>query len=394
MSYKVSLPTFEGPFDLLVYLIENAKMSIYDIQISVITEQYMDYIEKMQAMDFAVAAEFMVLAATLIDIKSRMILPRYSEVGEDGELIEELDPRTELVSRILEYKKYKELAEILQEAASEAALIYDKPQEDISVYTDNPDEYLSMSLDKFVSAFQDFLQREKRLAEVRAHYQRVEREKATIESRIGFIRNKLRNIISQGLKKLSIRELIPNKKDKYDVIVTFVSILQMMKDRLLDAEQKRNYSDILVKPFRATPIADDPDDGLINAGEPNTSEPSRYHRITDETEARIKIVERTRKRKDADMTIVERAKKIDAASRDISAIVDAYEKERRAAEEPEEVKPEEAETSEEQRAAEELQEAKIEEVKTEETNIEEPTEETNTNEESIEENTDGGEQES
>ena len=78
MSYKVSLPTFEGPFDLLVYLIENAKMSIYDIQISVITEQYMDYIEKMQAMDFTVAAEFMVLAATLIDIKSRMILPRYS----------------------------------------------------------------------------------------------------------------------------------------------------------------------------------------------------------------------------------------------------------------------------------------------------------------------------
>ena len=371
MSYKVSLPTFEGPFDLLVYLIENAKMSIYDIQISVITEQYMDYIEKMQSMDFTVAAEFMVLAATLIDIKSRMILPRYSGEGEEDVLLED-DPRTELVSRILEYKKYKDLAEILQEAASEAALIYDKPQEDISIYTDNPDEYLSMSLDKFVTAFQDFLQREKRLAEVRAHYQRVEREKATIESRIGFIRNKLRNIISQGLKKLSIRELIPNKKDRYDVIVTFVSVLQMMKDRLLDAEQKKNYADILVKPFRATPIADDPDDGLTNAGEPNTSAPSKYKRISEETEARIKIVERTRKRKDADMTIVQRAKEIDAASRDITAIIDAYEKEKRDAEEVPAMEGAEAEAVTEESGAEAVPEQ---------------------NEENLEENTDGGKQE-
>ena len=377
MSYKVSLPTFEGPFDLLVYLIENAKMSIYDIQISVITEQYLDYIEKMQSMDFAVAAEFMVLAATLIDIKSRMILPRYQGEGEDGEITELIDPRTDLVAKILEYKKYKELAEILRESASEAALIYDKPQEDISAYTDNPDEYLSLSLDKFVEAFQDFLQREKRLADVRAHYQRVEREKATIESRIGFIRNKLRNIISQGLKKLSIRELIPNKKDKYDVIVTFVSVLQMMKDRLLDAEQKRNYADILVKPFRAAPIADDPDDGLINMGEPNTAEPSRYQRIKDETESRIKIVERTRKRKDADMTIVQRAKEIDAASKDITAIIDAYEKEKRDAAEAEAAAALAAEA---------------------EASAEEPAEEapapTETVEEKIEENTHGGQQES
>ncbi|MBO4236018.1 MAG: segregation/condensation protein A [Firmicutes bacterium] len=384
MSYKVSLPTFEGPFDLLVYLIENAKMSIYDIQISVITEQYMDYIEKMQAMDFTVAAEFMVLAATLIDIKSRMILPRYSEGGEEGEETELIDPRTDLVAKILEYKKYKDLAEILREAASEAALVYDKPQEDISQYTDNPDEYLSLSLDKFVTAFEEFLQREKRLADVRAHYQRVEREKATIESRIGFIRNKLRNIISQGLKKLSIRELIPNKKDKYDVIVTFVSVLQMMKDRLLDAEQKRNYADILVKPFRAAPIADDPDDGLINAGEPNDSAPSRYKRITDETEARIKIVERTRKRKDADMTIVQQAKEIDKAAASVTAIIDAYEKEKREAEEAAKA------AAEEEESGIEAESATYESAET--------SEELISNEESAEngteENIDGGQQES
>ena len=390
MSYKVSLPTFEGPFDLLVYLIENAKMSIYDIQISVITEQYMDYIEKMQAMDFTVAAEFMVLAATLIDIKSRMILPRYSGEGEEGEEAALIDPRTDLVAKILEYKKFKDLAEILRESASEAALIYDKPQEDISQYTDNPDEYLSLSLDKFVAAFEDFLRREKRLADVRAHYQRVEREKATIESRIGFIRNKLRSIISQGLKKLSIKELIPNKKDKYDVIVTFVSVLQMMKDRLLDAEQKRNYADILVKPFRATPIADDPDDGLINAGEPNDSAPSRYKIIKDETEARVKIVERTRKRKDADMTIVERAKEIDAASKDITAIIDAYEKEKRDAEAAANAEAD-AEANAEANAEATAEVSEATEATTEE-KIEGKIEETI--EEKTEEKIDGGQQES
>lgn len=332
MSYKVKLPIFEGPFDLLVYLIENAKMSIYDIRISEITEQYMDYIEKMQAMDFAVAAEFMVLAATLIDIKSRMILPRIKAEGDDGIELPEDDPRNELVARLLEYKKYKELAEILQESAAEAALVFDKPQEDISQYTDNPDEFLSMSLDKFVEAFENFLQREKRLAEVKAHYQRVEREKATIESRIGFIRNKLRNIISQGLKRLSIRELIPNKKDKYDVIVTFVSVLQMMKDRLLDADQKKTYGDIFIKPFRAEPVRDDPDEGLTNAGEPVNMAPSKYVRIGDETEERIKIVERTRKRKDADMKIVDRAKEISKSSSDVMAVIKAWEEEKRAAE--------------------------------------------------------------
>ena len=279
MSYKVKLQYFEGPFDLLVYLIENAKMSIYDIRISEITEQYLEYIAEMRAMDFNVAAEFMVLAATLIDIKSRMILPR--STPDDPTSIME-DPRTELVERLLEYKRFKEISEQLSARWDENSIIYDKPKEDISSYQNNPDEYLSLSLDKFVTAFELFLQKEKRMADVRAHYQRVEREKATIESRIKMIASKLKAAVSQGFKKISFRELIPNKKDKYDVIVSFASLLQMMKDRMLDAEQRRNYGEIMVKPFRAVPIADDPDDGTINAGEPNSPESSRYVPIKDE----------------------------------------------------------------------------------------------------------------
>ena len=246
MSYKVKLPLFEGPFDLLVYLIENARMSIYDIRISEITEQYLAYLDEMQSMDISLATEFMVLAATLIDIKSRMILPRNQE-GPEDDLLE--DPRSELVERILEYKKFKELSNMLGERAEEAALIHDKPKEDISVYLDNPDEYLSLTLDKFVTAFELFLQREKRMADVRARYQRVERERSTIESRIRYIASRLKSAVTRGVGRVSLRDLIPNKKDRYDIVVTFSSVLQMMKDKVIDAEQKKNYGEIMIRPL-------------------------------------------------------------------------------------------------------------------------------------------------
>ena len=122
MSYKVSLQAFEGPFDLLVYLIENAQMDIFDLRISEITNQYLAYIEEMKSMDVTVATEFMVLAATLIDIKSRMILPRTTI---EGEVILEEDPRSELVERLMEYKKYKKGAEILQEREEEMCGVYE-----------------------------------------------------------------------------------------------------------------------------------------------------------------------------------------------------------------------------------------------------------------------------
>ena len=110
MGYKVSIDRFEGPFELLVYLIENAEMSIYDIRISEITEEYLQYMEHFKNMDVNISTEFMVLAASLIEIKSKMILPRMTIEG--GSPLEE-DPRDELVKRILEYKKFKSAAEAL-----------------------------------------------------------------------------------------------------------------------------------------------------------------------------------------------------------------------------------------------------------------------------------------
>ena len=128
----------------------------------------------------------------------------------------------------------------------ENCLIYEKPSEDISVYTENPDEILNLSMESFINTFKLFLEREKRVAVVKSHYQRVEREKASIESRIVYIKDKIKNAITGGIKKLSLKELVPNKKSRYDVIVTFASVLQMMKDRQLKAEQEKMYGEIVI----------------------------------------------------------------------------------------------------------------------------------------------------
>ena len=240
MSYKVRLQTFEGPFDLLVYLIENAQMSIYDIKISEITSQYLAYIQTMQDMDVYVASEFMVLASALIEIKSKMILPRMTL---DGEATVEEDPRSELVARLLEYKKYKQAAEILQEQETRSRRIFEKPQEDISAYLEEPDEYLSLDLRQFASAFNLFLQRKQRVESVRRHYTRMERERARMEERISHIASMVRSNLGQVFH---FKEFIVNKKDRYDVVVTFMSMLEMAKNRIVSLEQHTIYGDIEV----------------------------------------------------------------------------------------------------------------------------------------------------
>lgn len=241
MSYKVKLQSFEGPFDLLVYLIENAQMSIYDIEISSITSQYLDYIKAMKEMDITVSTEFVVLASSLIEIKSKMILPRVSNTGEE---IPEDDPRRELVERLVEYKKYKKAAEILRLYEEAASDVFQKPQEDISQFLEQPDEYLSLDLKQFAGAFTSFIQRKHRIEAVRKHYTRIERERFSVESRMRHIVDVIKG---KAGKILSFRELIVNKKDRYDVVITFVSLLEMAKERIIKVEQKSTYGNIEVE---------------------------------------------------------------------------------------------------------------------------------------------------
>lgn len=240
MSYKVKLQSFEGPFDLLVYLIENAQMSIYDIRISEITNQYLEYIKAMEESDINVATEFMVLASTLIEIKSKMILPR---MNVEGQVMETEDPRADLVERILEYKRFKKAAEILQDRQEHSQHIFEKPQEDISRYLENPDEYLSLDLKQFASAFGLFILKKQKVEAVRKHYTRIERERSTMEGRIKMILGTVRRKIG---RIFSFRELIPNKEDRYDVVVTFMSILEMAKETVVRVDQKTLYGDIEV----------------------------------------------------------------------------------------------------------------------------------------------------
>ena len=238
--YKVKLQSFEGPFDLLVYLIESAEMSIYDIRISEITSQYLDYIRAMEEQNIEVAQEFMVLAASLIEIKSRMILPR---VNEEGEPVIEEDPRKELVQRILEYKHFKEISEAFRIREERMSHVYSKPQEDISEYLNNPDEYLSLDIGSFAAAFRLFIPRKQRIEAVRKHYTRIERERSTMEHRIGSILKTVRKSLGSVF---NFRDLVEDKKDKYDIIVTFSSLLEMAKERVVNVEQKHNYGNIEV----------------------------------------------------------------------------------------------------------------------------------------------------
>ncbi|MDO4472874.1 MAG: segregation/condensation protein A [Bacillota bacterium] len=242
MSYRVKLNIFEGPFDLLVYLIEHARMSIYDIRVSEITTQYMAYIEQMQEADINPASEFMVLAAELLELKSKMLLPRKPVEEDSGAGYE--DPRTELVEKLKEYKKYKAVSEMLRQRHSLAAASIEKPQEDLAEYTGEPDEYLLLDGESFKKAFEAFLRKKKKLEEIKAHHIRSEKQKVTTELRMSSIRSffKERPI---G-RRVDFEELVEKKGDKYDIAVTFSSVLEMMKQRTVDAEQEKLFGNIQV----------------------------------------------------------------------------------------------------------------------------------------------------
>lgn len=246
MSYKVRISSFEGPFDLLVYLIENAQMSIYDIQISQITAQYMEYMEDINTIDVERATEFMVLAASLLEIKSKMILP--AEEREVEGVVEE-DPRSQLVERLIEYKAFKLRAEGLKKRWEYAQDIMEKPQEDISEFTGNPEEILNLGVEEFANAFSVFLEKKQKIDQVRRHYTKIERDRASMESRMVYIYDRLKNesLSKGGKRRLLLTELVPGGMDNYNLVVTFTAALQMINRKTLRAEQNSLYGDIVLE---------------------------------------------------------------------------------------------------------------------------------------------------
>lgn len=240
--YKVRIDKFEGPFDLLVYLIQNAKMDIYDIRVAEITEQYIAYLKEMGELNVEVSSEFIVLAAVLIRLKSRMLLPRVNEIGE---IVIDEDPRMELASRLAEYVRTKKIAEMLQERIEANECVHEKPAEDMSIYLDSPDELLKTDIEQFVSAFNAFLQKKKRVADVKKRYQRIKRDRASIEERINYMSMIIKDRVSVG-ESIDFARLVPEDADRYDVTLSFMSLLEMIKMQEVDAKQDRNYGNISV----------------------------------------------------------------------------------------------------------------------------------------------------
>ena len=239
MAYKVKLAAFEGPFDLLVYLIEHNKMNIYDIQVSEITAQYLEFINEAKEQNISVAQEFMVLAAELIELKSAMLLPREVLDEETGELE---DPRKQLVAKILEYKQFKEMASFLQEQAEVTSHMRSKPQEDLSVYTGETEEILTGDMDSFAKAFMLFLTRKQRLEEMHKTYERIARAKMSLE-------NKVHQIIDffKAKKTVMFSEMIEGDDSPFNRVITFLSVLELLKQHSLRAEQPKRFGDIKVE---------------------------------------------------------------------------------------------------------------------------------------------------
>ncbi len=239
----IKLETFEGPLDLLLHLIEKNKFNIFDIPIVEITKQYLDYLDAMEEEDMDVMSEFLVMAATLISIKSKMLLPK-----EETEEEEEEDPRAELVKSLLEYKMYKYASSELKDMSIDAANAYFKqesiPKEVKEIKEDiDPAELIGdMTMQQLNEIFKTLLRREiDRVDPVRSKFGTITREEIRLEDKIIEIRNEIK-----GLKSINFKTLLGTKRGRLNLIVSFLAILELMKSGALVIRQDEMFGDILI----------------------------------------------------------------------------------------------------------------------------------------------------
>lgn len=243
MALSVKLDAFEGPLDLLLHLIEKNKIDIYDIPIVLITEQYLDYIKQMETADMNVASEFLLMAATLLDIKCKMLLP--TEVTEDGE---EIDPREELVEQLLQMKMYKAMAMELKDMSMDAArVIYKKPTipEEVAKYKP-PVDYDTLlgdvNLTKLNMIFRETLKRrEDKVDPIRSTFGNIEKEEIDLDAKTEYIKQYI-----WREKRVGFTELLEQSESKMEVIVTFLVVLELIKIGLIEIRQEKLFDDILI----------------------------------------------------------------------------------------------------------------------------------------------------
>lgn len=243
MALEVKLEAFEGPLDLLLHLIEKNKIDIYDIPIVEITEQYLAYIRQMEAEDMNVMSEFLVMAATLLDIKCRMLLPR--EINEEGE---EEDPRAELVQKLLEYKMYKYMSYELRDMHVDAARNFYKPMtmpEEVAAFrppVDYEELIGGITLAKLQEIFNNVIKRqEEKIDPVRSQFGKIEKDEVSLDDKSEYVEEFIR-----VHKRFSFRELLEKQHSRMEVIVTFLVVLEMMKMGKVTVEQEDINDEITV----------------------------------------------------------------------------------------------------------------------------------------------------
>ncbi len=227
---------FEGPLDLLLHLIKKSKMEIFDIEISEITRMYLNYIEEMTDMNLDIASEYLVMAAELIEMKSRKLLPNKKDEEEDA--IEE-NPEEELKRRLVEYKKYKESTEVFRSLEENRANYYTKAPESLKQYSSEKLENDgSVGIFDLLDAFQKLLERQEYN---KPKNTKITRKELSVKERVAKIRD-----ILKVHKKLNFIELFDDFSKPY-VVVTFLSVLEMAKNREINIKQDNNFSDIYLE---------------------------------------------------------------------------------------------------------------------------------------------------
>ena len=241
MSYQVKLDIFEGPLDLLLYLIKKSELDIYNIPIAQITDQYLAYLELMEALDLNVAGEFIVMAATLMQIKSQMLLPPETLPAQEQE---EEDPREALVRQLLEYQRFKAAANSLSELAARQQTHFRRPVDGaLPVAAEAGEEpFFEASLFDLLTAFS------KVLKEIpKETFYQIIKESFTVEEKVQFLRDLVRQ---QG--QVSFHELFGPGRSKLEMIATFLAVLELIRQRAIQARQTDIFGEIVIVP-RATP---------------------------------------------------------------------------------------------------------------------------------------------
>lgn len=237
VDYLIDLNNFHGPLDLLLHLVRSSEMDIYEIDTSLIIEKYLDYINQMQDLNIDIASEFLVMAATLVHLKSKMLIGKTEEPSEENEF--NINNEEDLKNRILEYEKYKNMTEIFKELEGKRTDFYTKSPTSLKEYTNNA--YYndgSITIEDLLNAF---LAYQKRINDLKPINTKITKKELSIEDRITSIKTKLKEF-----KKIDFFSLFEETTKEY-LIITFLAVLQMNKNSEINIYQEKNFANIIIE---------------------------------------------------------------------------------------------------------------------------------------------------